>query len=307
MAAELSWAEAFGRMQAVGFSTVHGRMRYRTPSGNGVQEGVVEFWHQPPEKWRVEDGQGLWHLHDGQRLLIRTTDGMELMSPSTAMKFPREHPQALFGVPRGTGLAFDWMHDFTTPLGPGTPVEVVERHAWEFELAASEHKRARKPYPLRVAVDASTGTPLRMSMPEAAYFMEIVEFEPDCALPQDIFTWSGTPSTKLRDVRERDMAKKRWVENQQLPMPRWWPGGVGYHSGDGDPDTGAFQVMLEVPGLPELVRWPRQTPMPGRWSDRHKGRHVHRWSDQHWEWALAIAEPLDDHDLAKVIDSIPHE
>ena len=307
MAAELSWAEAFGRMQAVGFSTVHGRMRYRTPSGEDVKEGEVEFWHQPPEKWRVEDEQGLWHLHDGQRLLIRTTGGMELMSPTTSMSFRQEHPQTLFGTPHGTGRAFAWMHDFATPLGSGTPTEIAGRHAWEFRLAAAEYKRARKPYPLRVAVDSSTGTPLRMAMPEAAYFLEIVEFAADHALPQDIFAWDGTPSTTLHDERERDRARMRWVEEQQLPMPRWWPGGIHYHPGDGDPDTGAFQVMLEVPGFPELARWPRQTPMPERWSHRYTGRHVHRWSDQHWEWALAVSEPLSEQDLAQVIDSIPRD
>ena len=86
---------------------------------------------------------------------------------------------------------------------------------------------------------------------------------------------------------------------------RRWPLGLGHHGGDGDPDTGAYRVMLEVPGFPELCRWPAGTAMPAQWKRRQEQRHMHRWSDENWEWALKVEQPLEDEDLAQVIESIP--
>lgn len=63
-------------------------------------------------------------------------------------------------------------------------------------------------------------------------------------------------------------------------------------------------MLLEVPGHPELSRWPAGTPVPARWGDRHQGRHVHRWRDERWEWALAVDEPLTEDDLNRVVPSI---
>jgi hypothetical protein len=61
--------------------------------------------------------------------------------------------------------------------------------------------------------------------------------------------------------------------------------------------------MLDVPGYPELCRWPAGTPRPESWVQRYP--HVHRWRDERWEWTLAMEQPLADEDLAKVIESIP--
>jgi hypothetical protein len=296
----LTWPEAFGRMQAVGFYTATGKIRWRLPS-ESVPHGELRFWHRVPDWWRVEDENGVWHVKDGQRQLVRTQGRMEDMS-TAAITFSANHPRTLFGVRQGTGVVFDWLRQFPTPNGPGKPVEVAGRSAWEFAFLSV--KRDRKPYPLRVTVDEATGTVLRQAMPEASYLVEVVEFTPDAELPEDIFTWDGPVSTRHNHQRAEHERINRWLNETDLATPHWWPRGLGYHGGDGDPDTGAYRILLEVPGYPELSRWPADTPMPARWDSRHQQRHVHRWRDDHWEWALAVDEPLTEEDLTRVIKSI---
>jgi hypothetical protein len=297
---EPSWPEALGRLQAAGFRTAAGTIRHTLPGG---EPGELRFWHEVPDRWRVEDEQGVRHLADGRRELVRTGDGMEDFSLA-AMRHGLPHPQGLFGVRAGRGtVEFDWLRDFPVPDGPGVAVEVAGRRAWEFTLPAAEAKRARKPYPLRVAVDEATGTVLRLAIPEAGYVVELTEFTVDGAPPS--FAWDGPVSTRHADERAAAERVRHWLAEAALPMPHWWPHGLAHHGGDGDPATGAYRVLLEVPGHPELSRWPAGTPMPGTWAGRHPGRHVHRWSDARWEWALAVDRPLTEPDLARVIESIP--
>ncbi|MFI5585948.1 hypothetical protein ACIA5G_13000 [Amycolatopsis sp. NPDC051758] len=296
-----TWPEVFGRLQAAGFRTVTGVIRYRVP-GDG--EGELRFWHEVPGRWRVEDEHGVRHVTDGRRELVRRDGRLEDLS-HTGFHHGLPHPQSLFGLRLGGRVEFDWLRDFPAPERPGEPAEVGGRQAWEFALPAVEHKRARKPYPLRVAVDQATGAVLRLAVPEGDYFVELTEFTVDGELPPDVFTWAGPVSTRLADERAEAERVGRWLAGAELPMPRWWPRGLPHHGGDGDPATGAYRVLLEVPGFPELSRWPAGAPMPGGWDGRHEGRHVHRWSDRRWEWALAVDEPLSEPDLARVVESIP--
>ena len=298
------WPEVLGRMQAVGFRTATGTIRWRLPGGGSVEQGELRFWHRIPDWWRVEDERGVRHVADGRRQVVRSGDRMEDLS-QVDMSFGQWHPRTLFGVRRGSGVEFDWLRDFPTPAGPGEPAEVAGRRAWEFAMVAVERKRARKPYPLRVAVDEATGTPLRLAIPEAGYVVELVEFHPDAELSADVFTWDGPVSTRHAEERVEAERVHRWLDESELPMPRWWPRGIGYHGGDGDPATGAYRVLLEVPGFPELSRWPVGTPMPAQWDQRHGQRHVHRWRDERWEWALAVDGPLAEGELTRVIESIP--
>lgn len=300
----LTWVEAFGRTQAVGMHTATGVIRYRLPGGESVRQGEVRFWHRIPDQWRVEDESGVWHIADGQRQLIRRPYGMEDMS-QTSMTFRQHHPLTLFGVRRGSGVEFDWLRDFPIPTALGECVEVAGRRAWEFALKAVEGKLARKPYPLRVAVDEATGTVLRLSISEVDYVIELVEFDPDAELPEKIFTWDGPVSTAHAEERAETERIHRWLAEAELPMPRWWPRGLGYHGSDGDPGAGSYRVLLEVPDFPELCRWPVGTDMPAQWQQLQQHRHVHRWSDEHWEWALAVDQPLAAGELRKVIESIP--
>lgn len=75
---------------------------------------------------------------------------------------------------------------------------------------------------------------------------------------------------------------------------------------EADPSTGSWTVDLDVGGEePGQGSWARldrrplgQQPYPGR-----EG-HVHRWTDERWQWALETARPLPDEELAQVIASI---
>jgi hypothetical protein len=287
-------------MQAVGFHTATGVINCRVPE----EASVLRFWHQVPDRWRVEDDQGVWQIADGQRQLVRNDGGMEDVS-RMFLTFGQRHPSTLLGVRRDRGVDFDWLRDFATPTGPGSPVTVAGRPAWEFALESVSTKRERKPYPLRVAVDEATGTVLRMAMPEVDYVIELVEFTPDTELPEDVFSWDGPVSTRREDERAEHERARRWLDEAALPMPRWWPRGFGFHGGEGDPATGAYRVMLDVPGYPELCRWPAGTPRPESWVQRYP--HVHSWRDERWEWTLALEQALADEDLAKVIESIPKD
>lgn len=297
----LSWAEAYGRMQAVGFQSVTGRLLYRIPQGKKVDEGETRFWHVVPDRWRVEDEQGVWHLHDGRRLLVRSGDQMQEMPANAAIYYGEGHPQELLGTRHEMGGRFSDTDDFSIPLGPGEQVEVAGRRAWEFRLAPPK----RKPHPLAISIDDVTGAVLRMAIPEAGYLIEMAEFIPEADIADETFDWQGPISTDHLRQREEELAKRRWLEEQRFPSPRWWPAGFGYMACEGDPRTGSFYVALEVPGDPELARWPLKGKPPPHWKARSRRRHVHSWSDDRWYWALSVEEALSDADLAKVIASIP--
>ncbi|MDG3012667.1 hypothetical protein G4X40_21225 [Rhodococcus sp. D2-41] len=306
MSSEESWAEAFGRMQAFAFTTVHGLMRSQVHEDGATEEREVEFWHQSPDRWRIEDELGLWYLDDGERVLLRTGNDMALVSLTTHLG-PLPHPRTVLGTVFGGRRVFGWSDDFTRPLGSGTPVVVAGRRATEFRLAATPGKRADKPYPLRVAVDERTGIPLRVATPEAGYVHEIVALDVDSILPPDIFEWRGPVSTATRDERERRRAGQNWAREQDLPVPRWWPRGVSYSPREGDPETGAFRATLDVNGLAVLFRWPCGTALPEKWKDGFRQYPLHEWADEEWHWALLVDTPLSESDLARVVESIPRD
>jgi len=95
-----------------------------------------------------------------------------------------------------------------------------------------------------------------------------------------------------------------WLERERLPVPRWWPAGVGYEPMQGDPDTGAYSVMLRVPGAPILGRWPSGGELPRHWPERTADRQLHKWCNDGWQWALAVDDPLPVDELARVVASI---
>jgi hypothetical protein len=60
--------------------------------------------------------------------------------------------------------------------------------------------------------------------------------------------------------------------------------------------------VLELPGWPVLDRRPHDaTPYVAQ----QPHRHVHRWADERWQWALDVDEPLPDEELWRVVASIP--
>jgi hypothetical protein len=65
-------------------------------------------------------------------------------------------------------------------------------------------------------------------------------------------------STRHRE--ERDDAERCSAGGRGRPADAARvPFGLGHHGRDRDPDTGAYRVLPEVPGFPELCRWPAGT------------------------------------------------
>jgi hypothetical protein len=193
-------------------------------------------------------------------------------------------------------------HGFV-PQGEPQPVEVDGRPAWEVRL---DPPAGEPPRPaVTLAVDDATGVALRYAVAGYGVLGEIVELETGLAIDPATFAWDGAYATDLEDERIRREERHRWLEAQRFPVPRWWPTGPASHARGGDPVTGAFDLVLEVDGYPELARWPRGGATPDRLAETD--RHLHRWSDDRWEWALAVPSPLSDEDLARVVDSIPRD
>lgn len=111
--------------------------------------------------------------------------------------------------------------------------------------------------------------------------------------------------TTWADARANDQRAQRWLEQQALPVPRFWPAGLGHVALEGDPETGAFSTDLQVSGgAASLARWPTGGQPPGHWPSRTEGRHIYEWVNGPWQWALAVAQPLSAADLQRVMESI---
>lgn len=300
------WSHMVGRMAAAEYRTARGRIRYRDPdplnAGGEPAEGTYEFWYAAPSCWRVEDKQGPLHIQTVEWLHVRDQDGRMQRLPqqaNTAWGFSYGTRDVV--RKRGRRVAFSRRDDFSVPTGRGVAATVADRAAWEYVLATPTHK----PYPLRVTVDDETGAVLRLAVPEANSFVEAVEFVPDCPLEEGAFDWPGPVETTWAEERANDRRAQRWLEEQALPVPRFWPAGLGHFPLEGDPETGAFSTDLQVPESASLARWPTGGEPPGHWSSRTEGRHIHEWINGPWHWALAVAQPLSTEDLQRIMESIP--
>lgn len=204
MSPEEAWTEAFGRMQTAAFSTIHGRIRSQSPDGDVTTVHEAEFWHEHPDRWRIEDEHGLWYFDDGDRVLRRTDNGIEHVALTDSLG-PREpqHPRNLLGNAFGASRTYGWSENFPRPLDSGTPVTVAGRRATEYQLGASPGRRVDKPYPLRITADDDSGLPLRVTVPEARWAIEIVDLDLDGPLPSGIFTWPGLHSHSQRTSSPR--------------------------------------------------------------------------------------------------------
>ncbi|NED96902.1 hypothetical protein G1H11_16470 [Phytoactinopolyspora alkaliphila] len=249
-----SWPEMLGRMVAVGFSTARGVIRSREPSepsGDEATEGRCRFWHAAPDLWRVDDGAGIMHLHDGAWNYVRDPDGTVQRVPSGSMLwgFDVPHPWSLFGTDADKVGRFTERDDFCVPIGAAEAVEIAGRLCWQFTLAPPPHK----PHPLQVAVDDITGTVLRIAAPESGFYAVAEEFEPDVDIPPATFTYDGPFSTTWHDEFTRDQAGQEWLERVSLPVPRWWPSGLGYSINQGDPRPA---LSASISRCPDMRPWP---------------------------------------------------
>lgn len=293
-----TWSQAVGRMAAVGFASVRGRMVSQVPDS---EQAWVEvwFWHVPPDRWRIEDDRGLRDLDDGQQRLIRDGDGRIQRLPHTGLHWTQGHPVELLGRANAGHHPFGDPNDFSTPTAGPVEVKVAGRQAWEFTVAPPPHK----PSPLRLACDDETGAVVRMTSPVTGARLEMVDFHPNVDIAAERFPWTGTVRTDWAEQIQQEFRGEQWLRQHRPPVPRWWPGGVNHVPLYADPDTGAFTIELEVPGSPTLARTPRDGAVPD-WCGRDNGRHIHQWSDETWDWALAANEPLAEDELATFVDSL---
>jgi len=154
---------------------------------------------------------------------------------------------------------------------------------------------------MHVVVDASTGLTLEQRFGDSVVkrWTAFVTGEPtDPAL----FQWDG-PSTSIEEVRaaqrreqEADMARRAaWFANHVTDEPLSVTGesiGVLVHRWLAD---GSFDASLDGGLDGALARRPRST----AWWRLGWSEVTHRWSDDNWDWALAIW----DEDQASRLDA----
>ena len=221
-----SWPHMLGRMAAVGARTATGALHFRdpgTPADPGIpervdpREGACRFRYAAPDRWRVEDERGAWHVQDDHWVHLLDEHGLMQRMPNDAMivALPLEHPQTLIGHPRERNERFTRDDDFSVPVGPGVATRVAGRDAWEFVLAPPR----RKPHPLHVVVDDATGIVLRMAVPEMGFLVEMTELHIDVELDAGVFTWTGPVATDRYDDLVGHRRAQTWLEQERIRCP----------------------------------------------------------------------------------------
>ena len=261
------------------------------------------------------DGASLLRVwRDGRRVRVEEPDGSPnlIVGESASWIFDRAHQEPLqsfrakveYGF-RGTGLL--WRRDaeaflgrdFTQPTGPIGSATFLGRPAWTVELAPPRSK----PYPMQLVVDAETGLLLQRRNDGFGTVDEWVEFVVGEELDPTLFAWHGPSRSEAdeqaarRAEHEADMSARRvWVAENVSPQPLRLSLDVEIFPHEYD-DSGAFEASLNEGSLGSLAR----RPTSGDEWDLHWREVQHRWSDEHWDWALTLFEGrLDEAALAAV-------
>lgn len=172
-------------------------------------------------------------------------------------------------------------YEFGTPVGPIESVQCLGRPAWRFRFAAP----ARKPYDMRVIIDAQTGLFL-----ERRFGEDIVatwtEFDVGTPVTDEMFAWDGSVVTaaeliarreadEAQDMADRDAWFRANVTTDKLEI-----NGSTVHVQLNDwHEDGSFAASW---GQGSFARRPRC----GDWWDLSWQKVTDRWSDQNWDWAL---------------------
>lgn len=266
---------------------------YDGPADDLVVRGTIEYLCDGERSLtRVQRAGTRIRLSDEGDVPLLMTDGVTVWQRGDDAMIASPHRGPVYSAGDGIELAFHRRREdvqlfgFGQPIGPITPAEHLGRAAWSFAFAAPRHK----PNDMRVIIDAATGLILQQQFGDfsLARWTELVTNGP---LDPSIFVWGGPVQTQRamraarRRVHEADMADRGGWFGEHVTAQPLMNGGdpieVLLH--DWDPD-GGFQASLDRGLQGSLARRRRSS----EWWNLGWSQVTHRWSDKHWDWALAV-------------------
>jgi hypothetical protein len=273
-----------------------------------VNEETERLFYRPPHDVRVEDGAGMVRsIHTAQDdWFVR--QGIAEHVPRTLQDEGWQHP-LLRPAPDASSFT-DRTDVHRVTDGPRAATR-LGRPAWQVTLAPTPHKPLR----LTLWIDQQYGFLLQLAASgernggHPSELMEFTELELEVDLDDELCHWNGPVDDSWARRHEQQKRAEEYLRQQPPTVPRYWPSGMSYMLAEADPAVGSWMVDLDVGGdesgqgsWARLDRRPlRHQPYPGR-----EG-HVHRWTDERWQWALETEHPLPPDELNRVIDSIPGE
>ncbi len=189
------WADLLGRVASPSFRSASGVFVFRhvrSEDDPHPEEGSCQFWYIEPDRWRVEDHDGAWHVQNPERQWIRDPEGrMQRVASDPNRCWGDNHPRNLLGIPEERAERFTSPREFSRLLSGPAEVRVADRLCWEVVLGPPP----RKPYPMHVAIDDATGAVLRAQVHDYLVFEEMQQFRPDPPdLSDSLFEWDGEES-----------------------------------------------------------------------------------------------------------------
>lgn len=291
-----SWPELSGLMAAAFQVPVAGTIRVTSPEAEPL---TIKLWHRSVDERRVADADGEpLYISDERAHWIFDRPG----EPPSYELIPVGGPSstyhwltALCNHLVGRVVLDDYWWETTPPeISPGIR---LGRPTWEYETEDAE----------LLAVDAATGVRLfrRTGSRESPDVVEFAEFTTDTDLGDELFAWERParpiPSTAgYEEILERPYSD-RPSTTQPVWIPRYWPGGVGTGSANGNWITGAYRTSLMVPGGGYLDQRPEDGApfQPEGGSD-----HVYSWNADGLRFTLVAGIPLSEDDLNRVRESM---
>lgn len=302
-----TWTELLDRIAAVAFTTAVGRIAWCDVDDDGATtERTSRFWYAPGRGLRLDDDRGIRYLTSRDIQLVRDADGrMERRDGPIGLAGP-DDPRRMLG---GPGVANDLrnLNDFRAPEHEPEPTTVVGRRGWRVTLSPSPNK----PYPLQLVVDDTTGTVLERRPLGTEAWIRLIEFEFDRELPHDVLTPTDRITTDRITTDRAEQPTRQEASGQRPPAPAWptpryWPTGLAIEIHEADTDTGEFVGMLQG-GTAMLARWRNGAEPPSEAERAAAVLHQYRWSDERYDWLLAVQSPLAPDDVRHIVESIPAE
>ncbi|MFK0245769.1 hypothetical protein ACIQUM_13795 [Amycolatopsis azurea] len=294
-----SWPELSGLMAAAHLVAVAGTVRV---TGSGAVPRTIELWHRSAEERRFADagGEPLYISEVGAHWIFdRPGEPPSYEIVHTGGPSSTHHSVATL-CRHLVGRV--WLDDYWWEAPPPKISAGIRlgRPTWEYETEDEE----------LVAVDAATGVRLfrRIGSSESGHVVEFTDFTPDADLGDELFRWDGPtrpiPSTaRFQELMEQPYSV-RDAAMVRARIPRYWPGGVGTRSSNGNWISGAYQTVLTVPaGHHQVVV--DQRPEDGEPFQPENGtEHVYSWNADGLRFTLVAGIELSEDDLTRVRESM---